>query len=253
MTVRRIEDTMPDTRESLLVHTFVTLADSLVAEYDIIDLLQTLVDQTATLFDATAAGIILGPDDQHLEVIVSTSETSRLVGLMQIRAGEGPCVEAVTTGQVVSVENTTEIHDRWPAFAEAASGSGYVSVHAVPLRLRGETIGSLNLFRDHEGALNEADAIAAQALADVATISVLQERTIRDGTVVRKQLQRALDSRVLIEQAKGVIAHTHGLDMDDSYKLIRHHARSTQTPMAKTAAGVVDGSITIALTKPPRP
>jgi transcriptional regulator with GAF, ATPase, and Fis domain len=247
-----MHETMPDTRESLLVHTFVTLADSLVAPYDIIDLLQTLVDRTTELFDASASGIILGPDDQHLEIIVSTSETSRIVGLMQLRAGEGPCVEAVTTGQVVSVANTAEIHDRWPTFAAAAEGSGYLSVHAIPLRLRGETIGSLNLFRDREGALNDSDAVAAQALADVATISVLQERTIRDGTIIREQLQRALDSRVVIEQAKGVIAHTHGLDMDEAYRLIRHHSRSAQTAMSAVAVGIIDGSIQIALTQPPR-
>lgn len=243
---------MPATRESMLIHTFVTLADSLVAEYDIIDLLQNLVDRTTELFDASASGIIMGPDDEHLEIVVSTSETSRIVGLMQLRAGEGPCVEAVTTGQVVSVANTAEIHDRWPTFADAAEGSGYLSVHAIPLRLRGETIGSLNLFRDHEGALNDTDALAAQALADVATISVLQERTIRDGTVIREQLQRALDSRVVIEQAKGVIAHTHHLDMDTAYRLIRHHSRSTETAMAAVAASVVDGTLQIALTHPPK-
>lgn len=243
---------MTDTRESLLVHTFVTLADSLVAPYDIIDLLQTLVDRATELFDASACGIILGPDDQHLEIIVSTSETSRIVGLMQLRAGEGPCVEAVTTGEVVSVVNTTEILDRWPTFGEAAQGSGYLSVHAIPLRLRGQTIGSLNLFRDHEGALNETDAISAQALADVATISVLQERTIRDSTIVREQLQHALESRVVIEQAKGVIAHTHHLDMDAAYRLIRHESRSSQTAMSAVASGIVNGSIHIALTEPPQ-
>ena len=243
---------MTKTREQLLVETFVTLADSLVGGYDLIDLLQTLVDRAVDLFDATDAGIILGPDTHHLDVIASTSETSRIVGLMQLRAGEGPCVEAVTTGTVVSVVDQDEMTTRWPTFAAAAEGSGYVSVHAIPLRLRGEVIGSLNLFRDHEGALNEDDAIAAQALADVATISVLQERTIHDGTLVREQLQRALDSRVVIEQAKGVIAFTHHLDMDAAYRLIRHHARSTQTPMSAVAAGVVNRTVRIDLTHAPK-
>ena len=244
---------MSQTRETLLVRTFVTLADSLVATYDVIDLLQTLVDQSNELFDASAAGIILGPDDDHLEVIVSTSEESRLVGLMQIRAGEGPCVEAVTTGRVVSVVDPAEMAERWPTFADAARQSNYVSVHAIPLRLRGQTIGSLNLFRDHEGALNEEDAIAAQALADVATIGVLQERAVRDHTVVREQLQRALDSRTVIEQAKGVLSHVHRLDMEAAYRLLRQHARSTQTPMSVVAAGLVDGSLQIAVAQPPQP
>jgi hypothetical protein len=228
---------MTETREHLLVKTFVTLADSLVAGYDIIDLLQTLVERSTALFDASAAGIIIGPDADHLEVIASSSEDSRIIGLMQLRAGEGPCVEAVTSGRVVSVVDETEMHDRWPT---------------IPLRLRSQVIGSLNLFRDREGPLNETDATAAQALADVATISVLQERTIHDSSVVREQLQRALDTRIVIEQAKGVISYTHHLDMDAAFRLIRHHARSTQTPMSAVAAGVVDGTIRITLTHPPR-
>jgi transcriptional regulator with GAF, ATPase, and Fis domain len=241
---------MTETREQLLVETFVTLADSLVAGYDIIDLLQTLVDRTTELFDASAAGIVLGPDVDQLDVIVSTSENSRIVGLMQLRAGEGPCVEAVTSGRVVSVVDENEMYGRWPAFAAAATGSGYLSVHAIPLRLRGQIIGSLNLFRDQEGPLNETDATAAQALADVATISVLQERTIHDSRTVRKQLQHALDTRIVIEQAKGVIAYTHHLDMDAAFRLIRHHARSTRTPLSAVAAGIVDGSVWITHTHP---
>ncbi|KZC95077.1 MULTISPECIES: GAF and ANTAR domain-containing protein [Clavibacter] len=236
---------MPDTREGLLVRTFVSLADSLVSDFDVLELLQTLVDQATLLFDASAAGIIIGPDAAHLEVVASTSERSRLVGLMQVEVGEGPCVEAVTTGRVVSVADVRAIADRWPAFAAQASGAGYVSVHAIPLRLRGDIIGSLNLFRDHEGVLNDADAVAAQALADVATISVLQERTIRDSTVVRDQLRHALDSRVLIEQAKGVIAHTHGVDMDEAFRMIRRQARSTSQAMPQVAEGIVAGRITL--------
>ncbi|AMM22943.1 transcriptional regulator (plasmid) [Frondihabitans sp. PAMC 28766] len=241
---------MTDTREAQLLHTFVTLADSLVGGYDIIDLLQTLVDQTTSLFDAAASGILLGPDDRSLEVIVSTSEQSKFIGLMQLRAGQGPCVEAVTTGQVVSVENVAEIKDRWPLFAEDSADSGFVSVHAIPMRLRDLTIGSLNLFRNTEGPLNGIDALAAQALADVATISILQERTIHDSALAQAQLQRALESRVLIEQAKGVVAHTHNLDMDTAYRLIRHHARTTQTKLSLVAAGVTDGTLDIPLSSP---
>ncbi|BDZ51404.1 transcriptional regulator [Frondihabitans sucicola] len=243
---------MTDTRETELVRTFVTLADSLVAGYDTIGLLQTLVDHSTNLFDAVAAGILLGTDDTHLEVVASTSEESRLVGLMQLHASEGPCVEAVTTGRVVSVESRREMLSRWPVFAYAAGDSGFLSVHAIPLRLRNTTIGSLNLFRDHEGALNETDAIAAQALADVATITVLHERIVQDSALVQEQLQRALDSRVVIEQAKGVVSHTHHLDMDAAYRLIRHHARSTQTPLPEIASAIVDGSLALEKSAPSR-
>ncbi|OUE23120.1 GAF and ANTAR domain-containing protein [Clavibacter michiganensis] len=243
---------MTNTREELLVRAFVTLADSMVSDYDMIDLLQTLVDQATDLFDAAASGIILGPDAERLEVVVSTSERSRFVGLMQLRAGEGPCVEAVTSGEVVSVVNTGEIADRWPAFAAAAAGEGYVSVHAIPLRLRGQMLGSLNLFRNHEGALNEADATAAQALADVATISVLQERTIRDSNMVRDQLHRALDSRVVIEQAKGIIAQLHGVDMDEAFQMLRGHARERRVTLAVVSTEVVQGRDTRTLVRSAR-
>jgi transcriptional regulator with GAF, ATPase, and Fis domain len=242
---------MSDTREALLMSTFVTLADSLVADYDLIDLLQTLVDHTTDLFDTAASGITLASDTHTLDVIVSSSEESRLLGLMQVRTGEGPCVEAVETGAVVSATDMHEMAARWPTFAAVAEQCSFLSVHAIPMRLRGQTIGSLNLFRDHEGALNPNDAIAARALADVATISVLQERMIRDGTIVQDQLQRALSSRVLIEQAKGVLSQTHRLDMDAAYRLLRHHSRSTQTSLSTIAAGVVDGSTIIVLTQPP--
>jgi GAF domain-containing protein len=241
---------MTNTREELLVRAFVTLADSLVTDYDMIDLLQTLVDEATELFDAAASGIILGPDADHLEVVVSTSERSRFVGLMQLRAGEGPCVEAVTTGAVVSVADTKEIAHRWPRFAAEAAEAGYASVHAIPLRLRGQILGSLNLFRNHEGALNEADAIAAQALADVATISVLQERSVRDRSIVAEQLRRALDSRIVIEQAKGVISQSRGLDMDAAFQLIRGHARNRRVAIAIVATEVVEGRGALAPARP---
>lgn len=236
---------MPEARETLLTHTFVALADSLVDEYDLIDLLQTLVDNSIELFDATAAGITLGPDAEHLDVVVSTSEESRLIELMQVRDESGPCIEAFSTGVVVSVGDATGMRERWPAFAAEAASSGYVSVHAIPLRLRGRSIGSFNLFRDREGPLDAPDAIAAQALADVATISLLQERSLRDGDIVEEQLARALATRVVIERAKGVISDTHVLDMNEAYELLRHHARSTHTPLARVATAVVEGDLKI--------
>lgn len=239
-------------RERQLVDAFVTVADSLVRDYDLIGLLQSLVDRSIGLFDASAAGIVLGSATDGYEVVASTSERSQFVGLMQLRADEGPCVEAITTGRVVSVESPDEIRSRWPLFASASQGLGFVAVHAIPLRLRDDTIGSLNLFRDREGELNGADAVAAQALADVATISILQERAVSDLSVTKLQLQKALDSRVLIEQAKGVVAHTHDLDMEAAYRLIRHQARTTQTKIAELARAVVEDGLVLELTEPPK-
>jgi transcriptional regulator with GAF, ATPase, and Fis domain len=228
------------TREAQLLSAFVTLADSLVGGFDTIDLLQALVEKCTELFDAADAGIILANTSNELEVLASTSERSRLIGLLQLGAGQGPCVESYTTGEVISVADLRTATERWPVFAAQALESGYSSVHAIPLRLRERSIGSLNLFREDTGALNEIDAVAAQALADVATISLLQERALRETDVAREQLQHALDSRVVIEQAKGVISYTHDLDMDAAFKLIREHARSNQIRLVDLARSIVD-------------
>jgi GAF domain-containing protein len=233
------------TREHQLLGTFVTLADSLVDDFDIVDVLQRLVDDCISLFDASAAGILLLSPSNRLEVIASTSERSELVELMQLRVGAGPCVEAATGGEVVSVDDIDQIAHRWPAFATDARASGFSSIHAIPLRLRDSTLGSLNLFRDEAGALNAADAAAAQALADIATISILQQRLVEESELAQAQLQRALDSRVVIEQAKGYLAQMRDIDMDEAFARIRSHARSTQTRIGVVARDVVDGRLSL--------
>ncbi|WP_374975428.1 ANTAR domain-containing protein [Microbacterium trichothecenolyticum] len=233
------------TREHQLLGTFVTLADSLVDDFDIVDVLQRLVDDCISLFDASAAGILLLSPSNRLEVIASTSERSELVELMQLRVGAGPCVEAATGGEVVSVDDIDQIAHRWPAFATDARASGFSSIHAIPLRLRDSTLGSLNLFRDEAGALNAADAAAAQALADIATISILQQRLVEESEVAQAQLQRALDSRVVIEQAKGYLAQMRDIDMDEAFARIRSHARSTQTRIGVVARDVIDGRLSL--------
>ncbi|MDQ1130721.1 GAF domain-containing protein [Microbacterium sp. SORGH_AS_0888] len=174
---------MTDAREARLVETFVTLTDNLVADYDVLDVLQTLVDRSVELFDAAAGAIHLVDKEGRLQLAASTSERSEFIGLLQLDAGEGPCVTAVTTGELVTSGSAEELVRGWPRFAHASRERGYVGVHAIPLRLRDEVIGSLNLFRETEGALNGPDARAAQALADVATISVLQQRTVQTATL----------------------------------------------------------------------
>ncbi|RKT35773.1 GAF domain-containing protein [Microbacterium sp. AG1240] len=233
------------TREDQLLRTVSTLADSLVDDFDIVDLLQVLVEESASIFDATAAGILLVDRGGELEVIASTSERSEFVGLMQLRAGEGPCVEAIETGRVVSVEDLRDVTDRWPIFAEDARRSGFLSLHAIPMRLRDSVIGSLNLFRDRVGELNAVDAAAAKTLADIATISILQQRLVRESVVAQGQLQHALDSRVVIEQAKGFIAQRRNLDMEAAFRLIRGHARENQRRLSDVAADITSGRLEI--------
>ncbi len=231
---------MAPTRERRLIDTFVTLTDTLVDEYEVVDLLQNLVDSVVDIFDASAAGILLANQNQELEVVASTSERSSFVGLLQLDAGEGPCVECFATGRPVSVGNQAEMQRRWPTFAAASAESGYASVHAIPMRLRDTTLGSLNLFRETEGALNRDDALAAQALTDVATISILQQRTLQHAALTQAQLQRALDSRVVIEQAKGFVAYTHSVETDAAFELLRQYARSHQERLADVARAIVE-------------
>ncbi|MET4581180.1 GAF domain-containing protein [Conyzicola nivalis] len=233
------------TRERRLTSAFVTLADTLVAGYDVVDLLQTLVDTCAELLDASAAGIMLADGSGELAVVASTSERSMLVETMQLSYGAGPCVECFTTGVAVTVADVADLGDKWPGFKEAALEQGFRSVHGVPLRLRGNVIGTLNLFRPSPGALSEEDMSVAQGLADVATIGILQERAIREADIAKNQLQHALDSRVLIEQAKGVIAYMRDLDMDAAFRTLRDYARSNNLNLRDVAERVVNRSLTL--------
>ena len=231
------------TRTERLFDAFATLADTLVAGYDVLDLLQSLVDYCHDLLDIDSAGILLANADGELEVVASTNEANTLVEIMQLDADAGPCLESFRTRAVVSVPDIDVDSDRWPDFAAIAGAQGIHSVYAIPLRLRQTTIGTLNLMREQRGEINQYDIRAAQALADVATIGILQERTIRDASTIRDQLQRALSSRIVIEQAKGVVAETAKVSMDTAFERIRSHARKHQTPLSEVARQLVAGEV----------
>lgn len=227
-------------RELELLDAFANLADTLVGGYDVVELLQLLVDTCRDVLDVTAVGLLLASPDEELELVASTSEESRIVETLQLGAENGPCVHCFHTGQPVAVPDIAAMRDTWPEFAASASEQGFRGVFAIPLRLRSTTIGAMNLFRAEPGELNERDLRAAQALADVATIGILHERSFRANDVVREQLQIALNSRILIEQAKGVIAHRHGVDMDEAFGMLRTYARTNRVRLVETARGVVE-------------
>ncbi|MFD3443835.1 GAF and ANTAR domain-containing protein [Microbacteriaceae bacterium 4G12] len=232
------------TREEQLAETFISLADTLVAGYDIVDLLHTLVERASHILNATDAGILLPNSEGALEVVASTSERSHLIGLLQLDAAEGPCVDAYTTGKVVSVDNIAATYARWPTFAADAATLDYQAMYAIPMRLRDRTIGSLNLFSDRTGPMSPKDTAAARALADVATIGILQERAISEANIAREQLQRALDSRVLIEQAKGVLAQTERIDMHEAFTILRNRARHSGRHLSVVAQEIIDEAAT---------
>jgi len=233
------------TRETQLVDAFTTLADTLVIGYDVVDLLQTLVENCRDILDITAAGILLADDAGQLEVVASTSEASNLVEIMQVDAKEGPCMDCFATGKPVALPDVDVDADRWPSFRNEARTQGFRGVFAVPLRLRDDVIGTLNLLRDEAGDLDERDLRAAQALADVATIGILHARSRDDSDTVRLQLQHALDSRVVIEQAKGFLAHQNDASPEEAFRLIRGYARTHSRRLSDVARGLVEHTLAL--------
>lgn len=231
---------MTDTsREQRVSSAFVMLADTLISEYDLVDLLHTLMDECLALLDVHAAGLLLANAQGELDLVASTSERAELVEVLQLDAGAGPCVESFTTATPVALPDVDEAPEEWAQFSAAARQQGFHAVHAVPLRLRSQVIGVMGLFRRSTGTLAAADAALAQALADVATIGILQERLVHESGLVTEQLQHALDSRIVIEQAKGVVAESSGVDMDAAFGLLRAHARGNNLSLRSVAEGVV--------------
>ncbi|MHB1930491.1 MAG: GAF and ANTAR domain-containing protein, partial [Acidimicrobiales bacterium] len=210
----------------LLVRSLVELADNLVDDFDVVDLLSLLSDRCVQALDVTAAGVMLAAPSGALQVIASSSDAMRTLELFQLQADEGPCLEAHRTGQQVADLDLAGTGSRWPRFAAAATGQGFRSAHSLPMRLRGHTIGALNLLRGGPGPLDEADVAAAQALADIATIALVQHQIVVDAQTLNTQLSAALNSRVVIEQAKGKISQATGSDMDQAFRRLRNHARS---------------------------
>lgn len=230
-------------RESRLVTAFVEMADTLVDDYDVADVLHRLTEHCVELLDAAAAGLLLADQRGSLQVLASSTERTRLLELFQLQANEGPCLDCFHTGQPVLISSLDAEHARWPTFAPEALRDGFHSVHAVPLRLRREVIGALNLFGTHPGELGAQDLTVARALADTATIGILQERAIHRGDVLTEQLQTALNTRITIEQAKGVLAHAGDLDMDQAFQTLRSYGRAHATRLSDIAAQLVVGNL----------
>jgi GAF domain-containing protein len=232
--------TWQDRRSALLSERFVALADSLVADYDVVELLEGLVQSCVDLLDVDQGGLLLIDQRGHLQVIAASNEATRLVELLQLQSEEGPCLECVTTGSPVTVPDLSNQDERWPTFAPAARSVGFSAVHALPLRLRDERIGALNLFTSGgERRLGDDDLRIAQALADVATIGILQQRSVSRSSLLAEQLQTALNSRIVIEQAKGVLAERGNLDMQGAFERLRGYARTHNQKLSDIAATVV--------------
>ena len=230
-------------REEALVSAFVELADTLVDEFDVIDFLQRLAARCVEILDVSAAGIMLADPGGRLRHAACSSEEMRLVELFELQIEQGPCWDAYRRATPIQGASPDDVQARWPEFASQALASGFVVVSAVPMRLRTRVVGALNLFSKQPTRLGDDDLNVAQALADVATIGLLQERTIRDARLFSAQLEVALDSRIVIEQAKGVVAEHNKVSVDDAFGLIRDFARAHNRLLSETARGLIDGRL----------
>ncbi len=231
------------TRQTLLGETMVTLADNLVADFDVIDLLTTLADRCVAILGVSAAGLMLAGPDGTLRVIASSSEQMRLLELFELQTDEGPCLESFRTGEAVSHHDLATATDRWPTFAPEALASGFRSVHALPMRLRGDVIGALNLFHCDAEEIDDEGLQAARAFADIATIAILQNRAAMRSNELIDQLNSALNTRIVIEQAKGIVAERRDLDMEYAFAALRRHARDNNLRLSDVAAAVVAGTL----------
>lgn len=230
-------------RESLIISTLVELADNLVDRFDIIDILTLLSDRCVEALDVDAAGVLLGSPGGQLQFVASSSESMRVLELLQIQTNEGPCVDCYRSAAPVVNVDLAESGGRWPDFTPRALVHGFRSVHSLPLRLRRTTIGALNLFRTSQGAMEDDDVAAAQGLAHVATIAILQHRAMLDATILNEQLDHALTSRVIIEQAKGIISEATHCGMDQAFGRLRAHSRNHNEGLTGIASAIVAGTL----------
>lgn len=233
----------PPPRETVLAEALVELADTLVADFDVVELLTRLTDRCISVLEVSAAGIMLAGPDDTLRVMASSSDAMRLLELFEVQSEEGPCFDCFRTRDPVVNVHLDEADQRWPNFAGRARDAGFASVHALPMRLRGTVIGVLNVFDSARSTLRKADVAAGQALADIATIGILQHRAALKAQALNEQLNHALNTRISIEQAKGILSERKGIDLDLSFRMLRNHARNHNLHLSSVAEDIVLGTL----------
>ena len=227
----------------MLARTFVDVSDTLVLDFDIVDFLAVLAGRCVELLGVSEAGLMLADPEGGLRVAASSSDTMNLLELFELQHDDGPCVDCFRSKSPVREDDLHKAMSRWPRFAPEATAAGFRSVYALPMRLRDQVIGSLNLLRAEPGVLDSDELLVAQALADVATIGILQHRAASESRLIAEQLQYALNSRIVIEQAKGVLSADAGLEMDDAFAAIRRYARNHNERLSDVAQAIAQGSL----------
>ena len=230
-------------RERDIVRAFVDLSTELVNDYDVLEMLTQLTTNCASLLDVSSAGLLLADTRGVLHVAAASSERTQQLELFQLQRDQGPCLDCYSSGVPVNVPDMAAEQERWPQFSRAALDAGFKSVHAVPMKLRGNILGALNLFGESVGRLEDSDVDLAQALAHVACVAIVNEKAASDHVTVNSQLQHALTSRIVLEQAKGVIAHAGGLEIDEAFEVLRGYARHHGRKISEVAHGVVNREI----------
>jgi GAF domain-containing protein len=241
------------TREADVVRSLVEMADTLVDDYDVVDLLTGLADRCVNLLGVSAAGVMLVSPEGSLGLVASSSEAMRLLELFELQAQEGPCLDAFRSGQRVEHEDLESGSGRWPSFSAAALKADFRSALALPLRLREATLGALNLLSVTRAPMGEADVIVARAFADLATLSIVQHRATAEAQRLNEQLSGALTSRVVIEQAKGVISERASVDLAEAFSRLRNYARNSNLRLTNVAEAAVDGTLDPLAWAPPPP
>jgi GAF domain-containing protein len=231
------------TRETDVVKALVEMADTLVDDYDVVDMLTGLTDRCVSLLGVSAAGVMLASPAGSLGLVASSSEAMRLLELFELQAQEGPCLDAFRTGEPVEHENLRAGAGRWPFFSAAACHAGFASALALPLRLREVILGALNLLSVADVPMAEADVVVARAFADLAALSIAQHRASAEAQRLNEQLSAALTSRVVIEQAKGVISERAGIDLAEAFSRLRAYARNGNLRLTDVAQAAVDGTL----------
>jgi transcriptional regulator with GAF, ATPase, and Fis domain len=234
---------MTEQREREVTQAFVSVASSLATGYDVVDLLNTLTTECTRLLDVASAGLLLADQLGVLHVLAASTEHTRQLEVAQLQRDEGPCLDCYRSGEPIAVPNLDDATDRWPQFVAVAKSEGFASVHALPMRLGGNILGALGLFGTTAGPLNNDDLSLGQALADVASVALVQDTSAADKTVINEQLQKALTSRVVIEQSKGVLAQHGELDMAEAFAVLRRYARDNNLRVTSVAEAIVSRSL----------
>jgi GAF domain-containing protein len=250
--VTQLETSVP--REAILARTFVELTDTLVDDFDVVEMMSRLADRCVDVLGVAAAGLMLVAPDGALRVIASSNEAMRVLELFELQSLAGPSLDCCATGQPVVNQALAAANGRWPQFSARALAAGFHSVHVLPMRLRRTIIGVLNLFQVKANEMGTVDIDIAQAFADVATVAILQHRAVHEAQVINEQLHLALNSRIAIEQAKGMIAQHEGLNMGEAFALLRYHSRKNNVLLLSVAEAIISGSLApSALDRPPEP